>query len=234
MNGRAGGSLTARGASVRRAALVLAPPVKYPRRWNVIIDVDGAFGTNLTMAERDQRVAQAIDSHRDRLQRFVRRRLRDPRDVQDVLQDVFEQLVEANRLLMPIEHVAAWLFTAARNRITDLLRKHAPASFSDLADDEERLLDSLASSLDAGPDASYARDALIEALRVALEALPAEQRAVFVAHELEGRSFKQMADESGVPINTLLSRKRYAVLQLRERLRDVADLFDDDPTRSST
>ena len=177
------------------------------------------------MAERDQRVAQAIESHRDRLQRFVRRRLRDPRDVQDVLQDVFEELVEANRLLMPIEHVAAWLFTAARNRITDLLRKHVPSSFSDLADDEERLLDEIAPSLEASPDASYARDALIDALRAALETLPAEQRAVFLAHELEGKSFKQMSLESGVPVNTLLSRKRYAVLQLRERLRDTADAF---------
>ena len=187
--------------------------------------MDGAIGAHRAMAEQDQRIADAIDSHRDRLARFVRRRLRDPRDVQDVLQDVFEQLVEANRLLMPIEHVAAWLFTAARNRVTDLLRRHAPASFGDLGDDDERLLDELAPSLDASPDASYARDALIEALRVALESLPAQQRDAFVAHELEGKSFKQMALETGVPLNTLLSRKRYAVLQLRERLRVAADAF---------
>ena len=195
--------------------------------------MDGALGAHRAMAEQDQRIADAIDSHRDRLARFVRRRLRDPRDVQDVLQDVFEELVEANRLLMPIEHVAAWLYTAARNRVTDFLRKRTPRSFSELGDDEERLLDELAPSLDASPDESYARDALIEALRVALESLPAEQREVFVAHELEGKSFKQMALESGVAVNTLLSRKRYAVLRLRQMLREAADALDFD-TRSST
>jgi RNA polymerase sigma factor (sigma-70 family) len=137
--------------------------------------------------------------------------------------------VEANRLLMPIEHMTGWLFRVARNRITDLFRKKKPESFSDAAvangDDELLLLEDLLPSPDAGPDALYARNVLLHELELALDELPEEQREVFVAHELEGRSFKDMAAESGVSVNTLLSRKRYAVLHLRQRLHTIYDEF---------
>jgi RNA polymerase sigma factor (sigma-70 family) len=137
--------------------------------------------------------------------------------------------VEANRLLMPIEHVTGWLFRVARNRITDLFRKKKPESFSDttVADqhDEPLQLEDLLPSPDAGPEALYARNVLLDELELAIEELPEEQREVFVAHELEGRSFKELAAETGVSVNTLLSRKRYAVLHLRERLQDVYDEF---------
>jgi RNA polymerase sigma factor (sigma-70 family) len=181
--------------------------------------------------EQDARIAEVVRREQSRLRNFIRRRVPDPRDAEDVLQDVFSALVEANRLLMPIDHIAGWLFRVARNRITDLFRKKRPQDFSDLgarqADEEDDALpfEDLLPSPDAGPDAIYMRGLLIEALALAIEELPDEQREVFVAHELEGRSFKEMADESGVSINTLLSRKRYAVLHLRERLRDIHDEF---------
>jgi RNA polymerase sigma factor (sigma-70 family) len=151
----------------------------------------------------------------------------DPRDAEDILQEVFYELVEANRLLMPIEHVTGWLFRVARNRITDLFRKKKPESFSDAAvvdeNDELLRLEDLLPSPDAGPEALYARNVLLDELELAIEELPEEQREVFVAHEVEGRSFAEMAAESGVSVNTLLSRKRYAVLHLRERLQKIYD-----------
>jgi RNA polymerase sigma factor (sigma-70 family) len=176
--------------------------------------------------EQDQRISEVVEREQSRLRHFIRRRVPDPRDAEDVLQDVFYELVEANRRLMPIEHVTGWLFRVARNRITDLFRKRRPESFGDsaLPDDDERLqLEDLLPSPDAGPEALYARNVLLDELERAVEELPAEQREVFVAHELEGRSFKAMAEETGVSVNTLLSRKRYAVLRLRERLQGVYD-----------
>ena len=177
--------------------------------------------------EQDQRISEVVEREQSRLRQFIRRRVPDPRDAEDVLQDVFYELVEANRLLMPIEHVTGWLFRVARNRITDLFRKRKPESFGDSAlpdESDERLpLEDLLPSPDAGPEALYARNVLLDELELAVEELPAEQREVFVAHELEGRSFKAMAEETGVSVNTLLSRKRYAVLRLRERLRGVYD-----------
>ena len=178
--------------------------------------------------EQDQRISEVVEREQSRLRHFIRRRVPDPRDAEDVLQDVFAELVEANRLLMPIEHVTGWLFRVARNRITDLFRKRRPESLGDsaLPDDDERLqLEDLLPSPDAGPEALYARNVLLDELEAAVEELPAEQREVFVAHELEGRSFKAMAEETGVSVNTLLSRKRYAVLRLRERLQGVYDEF---------
>ncbi len=179
--------------------------------------------------EQDRRISEVVKREQSRLRNFIRRRVPDPLDAEDILQEVFYQLVEANRLLMPIEHVAGWLFRVARNRITDLFRKKKPESFSDAAvatDDEELLrLEDLLPSPDAGPDALYARSVLLEELEFALDELPDEQRKVFVGHELEGRSFKEMAAESGVSVNTLLSRKRYAVLHLRERLQSIYDEF---------
>jgi RNA polymerase sigma factor (sigma-70 family) len=177
--------------------------------------------------EEDRRIADVVERERARLFGFIRRRVRDPGDAEDVLQDVLAALVEANRLLMPVEHVTGWLFRVARNRITDLFRKKRPGSFGDAAaaDEEDELmqLDDLLPSPDAGPDALYARSVLLGELERALLELPDDQRAVFVAHELEGRSFKEMAAETGTGVNTLLSRKRYAVLRLRERLKDVYD-----------
>jgi len=178
--------------------------------------------------EQDQRISDVIKREQSRLRNFIRRRVPDPRDVEDILQDVFYKLVEANRLLMPIDHVTAWLFSVARNRITDLFRKKKPESFNDTAnqdDNDELRLDELLPSPDAGPEALYARNLLLDELELAIEELPREQREVFVAHELEGRSFKQIAAETGVSMNTLLSRKRYAVLHLRERLRNIYDEF---------
>jgi RNA polymerase sigma factor (sigma-70 family) len=151
-----------------------------------------------------------VNRERARLRSFIRRRVSDPRDAEDILQDVFSALVEANRLLMPIDHVSGWLFRVARNRITDLFRARAP---------EQLELEDLLPSPDAGPEALYARTVLLEELELAVDELPLEQRKVFVAHELEGRSFKEMAAATGVGVNTMLSRKRYAVLRLRERLR---------------
>ena len=179
--------------------------------------------------EQDQRISQVVQREQLRLRSFIRRRVPDPRDAEDILQEVFYELVEANRLLMPIEHVTGWLFRVARNRITDLFRKRTPESFGDLAvvdeDDELLRLEDLLPSPDAGPEALYARSVLLAELELALDELPAEQREVFVAHELEGRSFKALAAETGVGVNTLLSRKRYAVLHLRERLQSIYDDF---------
>jgi RNA polymerase sigma factor (sigma-70 family) len=179
--------------------------------------------------EQDRRISEVVTREQSRLRNFIRRRVPDPGDAEDILQEVFYELVEANRLLMPIEHVTGWLFRVARNRITDLFRKKKPVSFSDaaVAGDEEELLylEDLLPSSDAGPDAVFARGVLLEELEFALDELPAEQRAVFVGHEIEGRSFKEMAAESGVSINTLLARKRYAVLHLREQLRSIYDEF---------
>jgi RNA polymerase sigma factor (sigma-70 family) len=179
--------------------------------------------------EQDQRISKVVQREQLRLRNFIRRRVPDPLDVEDILQDVFYELVEANRLLMPIEHVTGWLFRVARNRITDLFRKKKTESFSDAAvadeDDEFLLLEDLLPSPDAGPEALYARNLLLAELELAVDELPEEQRDVFVAHELEGRSFKAMAAETGVSVNTLLSRKRYAVRHLRERLQSAYDEF---------
>ena len=179
--------------------------------------------------EQDQRISEVVTREQSRLRNFIRRRVPDPRDAEDILQEVFYELVEANRLLMPIQHVTGWLFRVARNRITDLFRKKKPVSFSDSAvageDDEIPRLEDLLPSPDAGPDAIYARGVLLNELESAVDELPQEQREVFVAHELEGRSFKELAAATGVSVNTLLSRKRYAVLHLRERLQSIYDEF---------
>jgi RNA polymerase sigma factor (sigma-70 family) len=177
--------------------------------------------------DQDQRISEVVKREQSRLRNFIRRRVPDARDAEDILQDVFFELVEANRLLMPIEHVTGWLFRVARNRITDLFRKKRPESFSDTAvadeNDEVLQLEDLLPSPDAGPEALYMRSLLIDELELALDDLPDEQREAFVAHEIEGRSFKEIAAESGVSLNTLLSRKRYAVLHLRERLQSIYD-----------
>ena len=177
--------------------------------------------------EQDQRISEVVKREGSRLRNFIRRRVTDPRDAEDVLQDVFYKLVEANRLLMPIDHITGWLFRVARNRITDLFRKNKPELFSDAVieseEGEELQIEDLLPSPDAGPEALYLRSLLLDEMELALEELPDEQREVFVAHELEGRSFKELSAETGVSVNTLLSRKRYAVLHLRERLQTIYD-----------
>jgi len=196
--------------------------------------MDEALSKLRPMADQDQRISQVVDQQRSRLLNFIRRRVADPRDAEDILQDVFYELVEANRLLMPIDHITGWLFRVARNRIIDLFRKKKPVLFSDAAiaydgADEDEMVhfeDSLPSP-DAGPDAVYARGVLLAAFDLALDELPPEQREVFVAHEIEGLSFKEIAARTGVGVNTLLSRKRYAVLHLRERLQDIYDDFSE-------
>jgi RNA polymerase sigma factor (sigma-70 family) len=162
----------------------------------------------------DDQLADVVNRERPRLRHFIRRRVPDPRDAEDILQDVFSALIEANRLLMPIDHVTGWLFRVARNRIADLFRART---------EEPLELEDLLPSPDAGPEAEYARGVLLDALEQAIAELPPDQRDVFIAHELEGRSFKEIAAATGAGINTLLSRKRYAVLRLRERLRRTYD-----------
>src|SRR5271163_5297791 len=183
----------------------------------------------IAMTEQDRQISEVVAEQRGRLRNFIRRRVPDPSDAEDIVQEVFYELVEANRLLMPIEHVTGWLFRVARNRITDLFRKKKPENFSDAAVEDEYgellRIEDLLPAPDAGPEAAYVRNVLLDELEFALEELPAEQREVFVAHELEGRSFKELSAESGVSVNTLLSRKRYAVLHLRERLQNIHDEF---------
>ena len=168
------------------------------------------------MIDADQRLSSVVAREESRLRSYIRRRVPDRGDAEDILQDVFYSLVRANSLLMPIDHVTAWLFRVARNRITDFFRERPAGGSEDAAS-----LEDLLPSHDAGPDALYARRLLVDELEAAIDELPAEQREVFVAHELEGRSFKEMSAATGVSVNTLLSRKRYAVLRLRERLTRV-------------
>jgi RNA polymerase sigma factor (sigma-70 family) len=182
------------------------------------------------MADQDQRVSEAIDREQSRLRNFIRRRVPDRDDAEDVLQDVFYELVEAYRMVKPVEQVTAWLFRVARNRITDLFRRRSrealrnePAPIA--ADGEILPLEEWLPSPDAGPDAAYARGVLLEELDAALDELSDDQREVFIAHELMGYSFKEIAAQTGLGVNTLLSRKHYAVLHLRERLQAIHDEF---------
>ena len=181
------------------------------------------------MIEQDRQISEIVAEERSRLRNFIRRRVPDPSHAEDIVQEVFYELVEANRLLMPIEHVTGWLFRVARNRITDLFRKKKPEALSDAAlegeDGELLRIEDLLPSPDAGPEVLYFRNVLLDELELAIDELPNEQRGVFVAHELEGRSFKELSAASGVSVNTLLSRKRYAVLHLRERLQSIYDEF---------
>ncbi len=182
-----------------------------------------------SMIEQDRQIAEVLAEQKSRLKNFIRKRVPNPADAEDLLQEVLFELVQAHRLLMPIETATGWLFRVARNRITDLFRRKKPEPFADAAleDDEGDLLhiEDLLPSPDAGPEALYFRQVLLDELSAAIAELPDDQRAVFVAHELEGRSFKDLTAETGVNINTLLARKRYAVLHLRHRLQSIHDEF---------
>ena len=179
-----------------------------------------------TIDEQDRFIAEALERDEPRLRSFIRKRVLDVSDAEDVLQDVFYELISAYRMLKPAEQVTAWLYRVARNRITDLFRRRKTESLNEPAGDEAETLEDLLPSPDAGPEALYARTVMLEALDEALDELPENQREVFVAHELMGRSFKELAEETGVSVNTLLSRKRYAVLQLRERLRELNESLE--------
>ncbi len=188
-----------------------------------------ALGKQWLMAEQDQRISEAVYRDQSRLRDFIRKRVADPRDAEDILQEVFYELVEAYRLMKPVERVTAWLFEVARNRIADLFRrKNREISSHELSaghEPEELSLDDLLPSRDGGPEAEFIRSVLAEELDAALDELPEEQREVFVAHELMGYSFKELALRTGVSVNTLLSRKHYAVLYLRERLQAIYEDF---------
>jgi RNA polymerase sigma factor (sigma-70 family) len=192
--------------------------------------MDAKLGSNWVMAEQDRSIAEAFENERARLRGFIRRRVADPADAEDILQDVLYELVEAARLVHPIEQVGAWLFRVARNRITDLFRRQEVrqgAARLESSDEDEPDLDDLLPSASLGPEAAFARQLLLEELDAALGELPEEQASVFIAHEVEGVSFKELAAQTGASVNTLLSRKRYAVLYLRRRLQAIHDEFVD-------
>lgn len=183
-------------------------------------------GREWTIDEQDQLIADTLRRDEPRLRSFIRNRVLDTADAEDVLQDVFYEFIQTYRLLKPVEQATAWLYRVARNRITDLFRRQKAVSLATPAgEDDAQTLEDLIPSDDAGPDAVYARNLLFDALDEALEELPENQREVFIAHELLGRSFQQLSDESGTPVNTLLSRKRYAVLHLRKRLQQMKETF---------
>lgn len=182
---------------------------------------------NWTIIEQDQLISQALERDRPRLRSFIRKHVADTGEAEDILQDVFYELLEAYRLMKPVEHVTAWLFRVARNRMIDLFRRKKPASLNSPASVEEDgdTLEDLLPSVDAGPEAAYARNLLLDALEEALEELPRAQREVFIAHELQGQSFKEISAETGLSVNTLLSRKHYAVTHLRQRLQLIYEDF---------
>ena len=192
--------------------------------------MDEALRQDWMIAEQDQRVSETIEREQGRLRNFIRRRVPDQGDAEDILQDVFCELLEAYRMMKPVEQVTAWLFSVARNRITDLFRRKTRETTRTqpevLTEDAGDLRwEDLLPSPDAGPEAAYARSVLLEEMDAALDELPHEQREVFVAHELVGTSFKELSAQTGVSVNTLLSRKRYAVLHLRQRLQSIYDEF---------
>ena len=191
--------------------------------------MDGALRKQWAMVQQDQQISEAIEREKPRLRNFIRKRVADQSDAEDILQEVFYELVEAYRMMKPVEQVTAWLFRVARNRITDLFRSRKRETSAEQPapseDGEEFQWEDLLPSPDAGPEAAYVRSVLVEEMDAALDELPEEQREVFVAHEFQGYSFKELAEQTGISVNTLLSRKRYAVLHLRQRLQTIYDDF---------
>jgi len=205
-------------------ATIFQPPIRL-HGW-----MEEALRTNGITAEQNRRLSETIALEQARLRQFIRSRVPDVADAEDVLQDVFLELVDAYRLMKPVEQVGAWLFRVARNRIIDLFRRTRPVLLGNdrlvtTEDGDVRQWEDLLPSREAGPEAAYARSVLLEELDSAIEELPEEQRDVFVAHEIEGRSFKEIGEATGVSVNTLLSRKRYAVQRLRRRLQSIYDEF---------
>src|SRR5262245_152143 len=185
--------------------------------------------TKWMAAKQDQRILETVEREQSRLSSFIRRRVADTADAEDILHDAFFELVEAYRLMKPVELVSSWLYKVARNRIIDLFRKEQKVIRADpigmQVDGEEMTLEDLLPSPDAGPEALYARTLLQEEIALALDELPDEQRDVFLAQEVEGRSFKELAVETGLSVSTLISRKHYAVLHLRKRLQEIYQEF---------
>ena len=192
--------------------------------------MEEVLSTDGVTTEQNRWISETVKREQARLRQFIRQRVSDTGDAEDILQEVFYELVDVYRLMKPVEQVGAWLFRVARHRIIDLFRSKRPAvlgndSILTSEDGEAHHWEDLLPSPEEGPEAAYARGVLLEELEAALEELPEEQRAVFVAHEIEGRSFKELSEATGVSVNTLLSRKRYAVLQLRRRLQSIYDEF---------
>jgi RNA polymerase sigma factor (sigma-70 family) len=192
--------------------------------------MEEALSADGVTADQNRRISETIAREQARLRQFIRKRVADDSDAEDIFQEVFYELIDAYRLMKPVEQVGAWLFRVARNRIIDLFRKRRPSvlgndSVPTSEDGETRAWEELLPAPDAGPEAAYARGVLLEELDAALEDLPEEQRDIFVAHEIDGRSFKELSEETGVSMNTLLSRKRYAVLHLRRRLQAIYQEF---------
>jgi RNA polymerase sigma factor (sigma-70 family) len=183
--------------------------------------------SNWTIIEQDQLISQALERDQPRLRSFIRKHVADTGEAEDILQDVFYELIETYRLMKPVEHVTAWLFRVARNRMVDLFRRKKPSSLNNpvSAEEDGDTLEDLLPSADAGPEAAYARSLLLDALEEALEELPETQRQVFIAHEVLGQSFKEISAETGLSVNTLLSRKHYAVLHLRQSLQSIYETF---------
>jgi RNA polymerase sigma factor (sigma-70 family) len=191
--------------------------------------MDDALSLRFMTEEQNRRIAETVEREQGRLRSFIRKRVLDESDVEDILQEVFYELVQAYRLMQPLEQVGAWLYRVARNRIIDRFRGRQEAARANPpggVEEAERFpWEDLLPSPEAGPEAAYARAVLIEEIDAALDELPEEQREVFVAHEFEGRSFRELAEATGFSVNTLLSRKHYAVLYLRRRLRAIYDEF---------
>lgn len=192
--------------------------------------MDEALSIEIMTDEQNRRIAETVAREQSRLRNFIRKRVLNDEDAEDILQEVFYELVETYRMAKPVEQVGAWLFRVARNRIIDRFRKRKPEAAPQPGDPEEENdepfpWEELLPSPNGGPEAAYAREILIEELDAALDELPKEQRDVFIAHEIEGRSFRELAMETGLGVNTLLSRKHYAVLFLRRRLRAIYDEF---------
>jgi RNA polymerase sigma factor (sigma-70 family) len=192
--------------------------------------MENVLRTDGVTAEQNRRISETLAREQSRLRRFIRQRVSDAGDAEDIFQEVFSELVAAYRLMKPVEQAGAWLFRVARNRIIDRFRRRRPAvlgndSLLTTEDGEAQSWEDLLPSSEAGPEAVYARRVLLEELETALEELPEEQREVFVAHEIEGRSFQELSEETGINVNTLLSRKRYAVQHLRRRLQVIHQEF---------
>jgi RNA polymerase sigma factor (sigma-70 family) len=195
--------------------------------------MEQALSANRVPTDQNRRISETIAQQQARLRKFIRKQVPDEGDAEDIFQEVFYELIDAYRLMKPVEKVGAWLFRVARNRIIDLFRRKRTAVLGNdsnfIAEDGDVYQwEDLLPSTDEGPEAAYARTVLLEELDAALEELPEEQRDVFVAHEMEGRSFKELSAATGVSVNTLLSRKRYAVLQLRRRLQAIYNEFENE------
>jgi RNA polymerase sigma factor (sigma-70 family) len=187
-----------------------------------------ALTDRLTVAAQDREIASTVQRERGRLLAFIRRRIADAAEAEDVLQDALYELVRAYRMMQPVEQAGAWLTRVARNRLIDRFRSTRPEALADQGsargeNDEDGAFEDLLPAEDDGPESAVMRELLLEEIEIGLGELSPEQREVFVAHEIDGLSFRELSARSGVSVNTLLSRKRYAVQHLQQRLRAAWD-----------